>query len=161
MLMFRKMRRFKQLLTKEETVAIFERGQEGILAVQGDDGYPYAVPVNYIYKDGEIYFHGGTAGHRYDALKRCDKVSFCVIDKNTVVPEKVTTYFRSAVAFGRAHILEGDEETANAARMLAYKYSADFPDAIEEEIRTSMGHLCCVRIDIEHMTGKQAIELVK
>lgn len=81
--MFRKMRRFKQELSKEECMEILKNEPRGVLSVLGDDGYPYGMPVTHWYneKNGKIYFHGAKSGHKIDAIKNCDKVSFCVYDK--------------------------------------------------------------------------------
>ena len=157
---FRKMRRFRQELSKEETESILKEGSSGVLACMGDDGYPYAVPLSYVYDDGCIYFHMAKSGHKADAMAGCDKVSFCVIGQDLIVPEEVTTYFRSAIAFGRARILEGDEKMT-AARKLGDKYASSCPEAIEEDIRKNYNAMHMVEIKIEHMTGKEARELME
>lgn len=97
--MFREMRRKRQLLPTEESVAILERMTNGTLALHGDDGYPYAVPVSYVYADGKIYFHSAMQGHKVDAILRNDKVSFCVVEQDEVKPAEFTTYFRSVIVF--------------------------------------------------------------
>ncbi len=157
--MFRKMRRFNQQLSLSESIEILEKGKTGVLAVLGDNGYPYAVPLNYVYENGKIYFHCAKAGHKISALQNCEKVSFCVIDKDDVSAEEITTYFRSVIVFGKAEILTEKEDIMKAARILGLKYckNADF---IDREIRHFMSTLCCVKISVEHMTGKQAKELV-
>ena len=157
---FRKMRRYRQELTAEETQAILREGTHGVLACAGDDGYPYAVPLSYVYDQGCVYFHMAQSGHKADAMARCEKVSFCVVGQDLIVPEDVTTYFRSAIAFGRARILEGDEKMT-AARKLADKYASSCPEAIEKDIRDNYDNMHMMEIRIEHMTGKEAIELVR
>lgn len=157
---FRKMRRFRQELSFEETEGIFRNGTSGVLACQGDNGYPYAVPLSYVYRDGCIYFHMAQTGHKADAMAACEKVSFCVIGQDRIVPEEVTTYFRSAIAFGKARILAGDEKMT-AARLLADKYASSCPEAIEKDIRDNYQNMHMVEIRIVHMTGKQAIELLE
>ena len=57
--MFRPMRRFKQQLTMERCEEILQKGSYGVLAVLGDEGYPYTVPLNYHYHNGKIFFHSG------------------------------------------------------------------------------------------------------
>ena len=126
--MFREMRRSKQQLSREEAAAVLERGTTGVLAVSGDDGYPYAVPVNYVYAAGKIFFHCAVSGHKLDAIGKCDKVSFCVIDQDQVVGEEYTTYFRSVIAFGRARVLEGEEKLRPLVE-LCEKY---YPDHLEQ-----------------------------
>ena len=86
--MFRDMRRIKQVLSQEENIKILERNTAGVLAVTGDDGYPYAVPISYVYADGQIYLHSAKTGHKRDGIMRNRKISFCVVDQDQVVPEK-------------------------------------------------------------------------
>ena len=120
--MFRTMRRDKQLLSQEQTVAILEQGTAGVLALSGDGGYPYAVPISYVYSDNKIFFHSAVDGHKIDAVKRSDKASFCVVDQDCVVPEEYTTYYKSVIAFGRIRILTEDSEKNAAIELLAKKY---------------------------------------
>jgi nitroimidazol reductase NimA-like FMN-containing flavoprotein (pyridoxamine 5'-phosphate oxidase superfamily) len=105
--MFREMRRIKQLLSTEDTVAVMGRCTNGVLACIGDEDYPYAVPVSYIYSNNKIYFHSAKAGHKIDAIEKNQKVSFAVIDEDTIVSQEYTSYFRSVIAFGKARIVEG------------------------------------------------------
>ena len=156
--MFRKMRRFRQQLSDEETIKILENGKTGILSVNGDDGYPYTVPLNYLYKDGKIIIHGAKAGHKYDAMKNSDKVCFCVIDQDEVVPEKVTNYFRSVVVFGRVKIIEDETLRREAALAIGRKFGPE--EAVQEDMKRSYNNVVMYEINIEHMTGKEAIELV-
>ncbi len=158
--MFRKMRRFKQQLPDEEAVRILENEKTGVLAVLGDDGYPYTVPLNYVYSGGKIYFHGAKEGHKLDAIRNCDKASFCVIAQDDVVAERLLTHFRSVIAFGRVRVLETDEEIYQAARLLGLKYNSD-SDFIEKEIKREWAGLACIEFTPEHITGKEALELTK
>ena len=158
--MFREMRRKRQLLPTEESIAILEKMTNGTLALHGEDGYPYAVPVNYVYADGKIYFHSATTGHKVDAIMRNDKVSFCVVERDEIKPAEFTTCFRSVIAFGKARILEDEDEKQLALRLLADKYSHGEP-GVEDEIAKGFNHLLMVEITVEHLTGKEAIELVR
>lgn len=158
--MFREMRRKRQLLPTEESVAILERMTNGTLALHGDDGYPYAVPVSYVYADGKIYFHTAVKGHKVDAIMSNGKVSFCVVELDEVKPAEFTTYFRSVIAFGKARILENLDEKQFALRLLANKYSHG-EAGMEAEISKGFSHLLMVEITVEHLTGKESIELVR
>ena len=158
--MFREMRRKKQLLSKEATEIILETGLVGILGVQGDDEYPYTVPVNYAYENGIIYFHSAKTGHKLDGIQRSSKVSFCVVNEDEIVPEKFTSYFRSAIAFGKATIVNDDAVKQHALELLVRKYSPGLEAEGAEEIRKGWKKLCVVEIMIDHITGKEAIELV-
>ncbi len=156
--MFRAMRRTRQELSRAETEDILRRGKTGILAVHGDDGYPYTVPINYVYRDGKIYIHCAKAGHKFDAMARDDKVCFCVIDRDEVVPDEFATHYKSAVAFGRARLLEG-EAIARAAWDLGAKYNPD-PAKVQKAVEKDLAHVACFEITIDHLTGKQAKALV-
>lgn len=160
--MFREMRRKKQLLSEADCAAVLERGTSGVLAVSGDDDYPYAVPLSYVYHDGKIYFHCAKSGHKIDAIKRNEKVSFCVVDQDKIVPEEYTTYFRSVIAFGRARFIEDDAKRREAVAVLGRKYA---PNNSEERLNQAIDNewnpLCMAEITIDHMTGKEAIELVR
>lgn len=160
--MFRELRRKKQLLSQEETTAILMRGTSGVLALSGDDGYPYAVPISYVYDGGKLYFHCAKSGHKLDAVRRSEKASFCVIAQDQIVPEEYTTYFRSVIAFGRIRVLEEDEEKRAAIEKLALKYA---PNGTREgrahEIQREWTSLCVLELSIEHITGKEAIELAR
>ncbi|OPZ42710.1 MAG: Pyridoxamine 5'-phosphate oxidase [Actinobacteria bacterium ADurb.BinA094] len=159
--MFREMRRKRQLLSDEESVAMLRSCSCGVLAVHGDDGYPYAVPLSYAYDDGRLFFHCAAAGHKLDALARSDKVSFCVIAADEVAPSTFTTHFRSAVVFGRARVLTDDAQRRHALECLAKKYSPDHLGAADAEIEREWRRVCVLELAIEHMTGKAAIEIVR
>jgi hypothetical protein len=154
------MRRKKQLLPEPETIAMLEACTSGVLALHGDDGYPYAVPLSFAYEDGRLYFHAATAGHKLDALARSDKASFCVIAADDVVPSTFTTHFRSAIAFGRARLVTDDGEKRHALLLLAGKYSRDYLGKADAEIDGEWKRTAVIRLAIEHLTGKAAMELV-
>ena len=157
--MFRKMRRFKQQLTDEQAREVLTRGKTGILAVMGDEGYPYTVPINYVYADGKIYMHSAQSGHKIDAIRAYDKASFCVIDADDVVPADYSTNFRSVVAFGRARIIEDEEAKMASLRLLGDKYNPNQPEALDSEVAHGFKRLHMIEFEIEHMTGKQSKEL--
>ena len=114
--MFREMRRHSQQLSPEESREVLARCTSGVLAVSGDGGYPYAVPLSFAYREDKLYFHCAKTGHKLDALLRDNRAGFCVIDQDRIVSEEFTTYFRSVILFGRARILDDpDEKRANTA----------------------------------------------
>ena len=158
---FRAMRRKRQQLLEEESVAILKKATAGTLALLGDNDYPYAVPLSYVYQEGRVYFHSALAGHKVDAIRKCDKASFCVIEQDDVQPEKYTTFFRSVIAFGRIHIIEDEHEKLETARMLGNRYNPNHDEALQKEIEGGLSRMLMIRFDIEHLTGKEAIELMK
>lgn len=159
--MFREMRLSRQALSEEACIDVLRRGTAGVLATAGDDGYPYAVPLSYLYHEGKIFYHGAKDGHKIDAILRNEKVSFCVIDQDKVVPKEFTTYYRSVIVFGKAHIMEDEAEKRNAIEKLAARYSPHHEAGRLRAIDSLFQQVCLIEIDIEHMTGKEAFELVK
>ena len=153
------MRRKRQQLSEEESIGILQKATSGTLALLGDGGYPYAVPISYVYHDGKLYFHSAMEGHKADAIRKCDKASFCVIEKDDVQPEKYTTFFRSVIAFGRIYIVEDEHEKLEVARMLGDRYNPNQDEALQKEIESGLSRMLAIRFDIEHLTGKEAIEL--
>ena len=158
--MFREMRRKMQALTAEETAEILKRNTSGVLSLNGDDGYPYGVPLSYVYLDSKLYFHCAGAGHKLDSILKDDKVSFCVIDQDQAVGEEYTTYFRSVIAFGRARVLEGAEKLRPLVE-LCEKYYPGHLEQTRQKAEHALKNVSIVEVTIEHMTGKTAMELVK
>lgn len=156
-----KMRRFRQLLPEEETMDILKNGTNGVLALCGSDGEPYAVPISYVYADGKLYFHGAGVGHKHDIIKENPRASFAVVQQDEIVPEKFTTYFKSVIAFGTIKYAETREEIRHGIEFLAKKYSPlETDEAVQAEIAASGKGMRVFVLEIEKITGKQAIELV-
>ena len=158
---FRDMRRKRQQLSESESIGILQKATSGTLALLGDNGYPYAVPISYVYHEGKMYFHSALSGHKVDAIRQCDKASFCVIEQDDVQPKKYTTFFRSVIAFGRIHVIEDEAEKLSTARMLGNRYNPNDDESLKKEIESGLSRMLMIRFDIEHLTGKEAIELVK
>ena len=158
---FREMRRKRQQLSEEESISILKKATAGTLALLGDNDYPYAVPISYVYADGRLYFHSALSGHKVDAIRKCDKASFCVIEQDDVQPKKYTTLFRSVIAFGRIHIIEDEQEKLKMARMLGNRYNPNDDESLQKELEQGLSRMLMIRFDIEHLTGKEAIELVR
>ena len=160
--MFRELRRGRQALPEAESLAILERGSHGVLVVLGDGGYPYAVPLNYVYEGGAVYFHCARAGHKYDAVRACPRASFCVIDRSDVVPEDYSTNFRSVIAFGEVREVTDEAAKRRAIERLALKYAPDDSEANRAAaIDREWGALCVLELRIEHLNGKESTALAK
>ncbi len=158
---FRPMRRIRQQLSDEESISILEKATSGTLALLGDNGYPYAVPISYVYSEGKLFFHSALSGHKIDAIRNCDKTSFCVVDQDAIIPKKYTTFFRSVIAFGRIHIIEDEAEKLAVARLIGNHYNPNDDESLQKEIESGLARMLAIRFDIEHLTGKEAIELVR
>lgn len=158
--MFREMRRNRQQLSPEESLDILKNSTSGVLSVLGDDGYPYGVPLSYAYHEGMLVFHSATSGHKVDAIESNPKASFTVIDQDKVVPPEFTTYFRSVIAFGKTRIVESDDEKLKLLRILGERYWPGHLAETDEEIRPRLKHMHVIAFEVEHLTGKQAKELM-
>jgi len=158
--MFREMRRNKQSLNEDEIEKVLNRCTNGVLACIGDNDYPYAVPLSYVYHNGKIYFHSAKSGHKVDAITKNPKVSFAVVDEDRIVSAEYTTYFRSVIAFGKARIAEGNEHL-DAFRALVEKYSKDQKAEDKEKEIINCKNALIIAIDISHITGKEAIEFAR
>ncbi len=160
--MFPKMRRQAQQLSPEQCRQILLNGSSGILSMMGENGYPYGVPLSYVYHEGKLIFHGATQGHKFRALQSCNKASFCVIAKDEVVAEQYTTHFASVIAFGKVRMLtEFNEEMIALMMPLAQKYHPHGNDqGHHRAIENEKDGLCVFVMEIEHLTGKAAKELI-
>ncbi|WP_405357659.1 pyridoxamine 5'-phosphate oxidase family protein [Ruminococcus sp.] len=156
-MVFRKMRRFKQQLNNEECESILRAQKRGVLAVLGDGGYPYAVPLNFVYDNGCIYFHSAVEGHKLDAIRSCDKGSFNVLGEPQKADDGWSYFFDSVTAFGRLREVTDTVEKTDHLRQLGNKY---FPDTAmtESDIQKNGGRCAVIELKIEHMTGKHVHE---
>ena len=154
---FREMRRFKQALTQEECRAILKEGKRGVLAVLGDGGYPYAVPLNFVYADGRLYFHMALSGHKLDALRSCDKCSFNVLKQGEKSDDGWSYFFDSVTVFGRLREIGDAAEKVERLRLLGQKY---FPtvEMVDSDIERNGARCTVVELKIEHMSGKHVHE---
>ena len=160
--MFRPMRRSAQALGVDACREVLSRGTSGVLALLGDGGWPYAVPMSYAFDGEKLYFHCAREGHKLDAIRREARASFCVVDRDEVVPEEYTTYFRSVIVFGRVRVLENEAQMRAAIELLARRYfPQDSAENRHRAIEREWAGLCMLEMDIEHMSGKEAIELAR
>ena len=157
--MFRSMRRFKQQISQQDCDQVLTEQWRGVLSLLGDDGYPYGVPMDFLYDPDKkrIYFHGALAGHKIDAIRRYDKASFCVIDQGTRKEGDWALYFNSVIVFGRIRVIEDRQTTIDVARRLGLKY---FPtvEMVDEDLARNLDRVACFELEIEHMTGKHVHE---
>ena len=144
--MFREMRLKDQALSRAEIEDILAKTTHGTLALNGDDGYPYSVPVNFVYSDGKIYF---------DCMSRDDKVSFSVVGMEDVKSDKFTSDFSSVIIFGRVKILKEREEKLQVMYKMVGKFSPDHMEGGRKYAENGC-EACGYEITIEHMTGKRA-----
>lgn len=156
--MFRKMRRFKQEISHEECVEVLTTMKRGVLSVAGEDGYPYGMPIDHWYNeaDGKIYFHGAKAGHKIDALRADNRVSYCVMDEGYREEGDWALNIRSVIIFGKIRFVEFDKEP-ELVREICVGMSAKFtddPNYADDEIAKVGKNVLCLELTPDHMTGK-------
>ncbi len=153
--MFRELTRKKQKLTQEDCIEVLKNETRGVLSVNGDDGYPYALPINHYYneEDGKIYFHSGKIGYKIDALKKDDKVSFCVFDQGVRSPGQWYYVVKSVIVFGRIAIIEDPDRIVDITTRLSHKFTDD-EDYIQGEIKKDLRNTYLLELTPENMCGK-------
>ena len=151
--MFRGMRRADRQANDEQAKLILEKAEYGVLSTLSENGYPYGVPISYVYVDDCIYLHSAKTGHKLDNISANDKVSFCVVSQKESIPEKFSTSYQSVVYFGQASQIEGEEKKA-ALLALIKKYAPGHIESGTEYVNNAMEKTIVVKIVCEHMTGK-------
>ncbi len=154
---FREMRRFKQQLSGEECEQLLKNAPRGVLAVLGDGGYPYAVPLNFVYDGGCLYFHSALSGHKLDAVHAYEKGSFNILKQGGLSDDGWSYYFDSVTVFGVLREVTDEAEKTEKLRKLGNKY---FPnkEMTESDIRKNGARCTVIELRIEHMTGKHVHE---
>lgn len=159
---FREMRRSRQSLAPEQCSAILREATHGVLAVVGDGGYPYGVPLSHAYSAGHLYFHCALTGHKVDAIRGEAKASYTVVAQDRVVEERFTTAYRSVIAFGRVRIVDdATEREAILRRIAGALCPSQSAAAVEAEIASAFSRTLVLDMAIEHLAGKQGRELMK
>ena len=151
--MFRKMRRAKQELSEEECIDILINQPRGVLALLGDYDYPYALPMSHAYVDGKIYFHGAKTGHKNDAVKNHEKVSYCVMDEGVLNDDGWSYTFRSVIVFGKITTLTDKDEKIDRLTYLGDKFFPTHEETVKE-INRLIDKTEVFEISIDHMGGK-------
>ena len=154
-MMFRKMRRFKQQITEEECREVLQNAKRGVLSLLGEDGYPYGLPINHWYceEDGKLYFHGAKEGHKIEAIRKCDKASFCAYDEGYRKDGEWALNIKSVIAFGRISLVEDEEVARKICTHLVGKFIDD-KEYLEKELKNALPRVQCLEMSIEHVTGK-------
>ena len=153
--MFRQMRRFKQQVSEETCHKVLREQPRGILSVLGDDGYPYGMPLDHWFSEAEnkLYFHCAKEGHKLDAIKACDKVSYCVMDEGFRKEGEWALNINSVIVFGRMSIVTDDEKKREICTNICHKFTDD-EEYLQKELESAFPRVCCLELKIEHMTGK-------
>ena len=157
--MFRKLTRIKQELSRAECEDVLRQSLRGVLAVNGEDGYPYALPLNQYYdaESATIYFHSGKAGYKIDCLSRSDKACFTVTDEGERRDGEWWLTFRSVVVFGRVERVTDGGEIERISRALSHKFTRD-EGYIDREIDKYAPATLLLALHVEDIQGKTVRE---
>ena len=152
---FRKMRRFRQEIPEDECKELLTYLPRGVLSLVGDQGYPYGVPLDHLYceEDNRIYFHCAKEGHKLDAIKACNKASYCVMDGGFRKEDDWALNIKSVIVFGKISIVEDEALKIKICSDLTHKFTDD-EEYLRKELKNALGRVCCLALDIEHMSGK-------
>ena len=154
--MFREMVRKNQQLSQQQCIELLKSETRGVLSVLGDEDYPYASPMNHFYNDddGCIYFHCGTQrSHRLDALRKHDKVSFCLFDSGYRKEGEWALNVKSVIVFGKMEIIDDMQTIIDIAYKLSCKFTDD-DEYIKKEIEQHAHHTLLLKLIPEHISGK-------
>ena len=155
---FRHMRLSENQMTEEDARKQLEKADHGTLALVGDNGYPITIPINFVYKDNKILFHGANAGQKFELIQKAPKASFCVITKDDIRPEFITSLYESAIAFGTVREIKDDEAKMDCLVSVLEKYMPQVMEAGKKYIQDSWDAVACFALEIEHITGKFGTE---
>ena len=142
-------------INQEAAEKLLAGGNHGTLAVNGDDGYPYAVPVNYVYDSGSIYIHSAKYGYKIDALNRDSKVCFTAVVNEKIEQSMFTSAYRSVIAFGKVSFVEDETERRRILEQFIYKLTPDYIESGMKFVDGAIAKTALLKIDIEELTGKE------
>jgi len=148
------MRRTDRALSEAEARDLVAKADYGFLTTVGADGWPYAVPLNHVLAGDLLYCHSARTGHKVENLAQEERVSFSVVTRAEILPQRLTTLYESAILFGRAAVVEDPAERQRALELLGERFCAGFKPEVEAEIRKDGPRTAVLRIRIERITGK-------
>lgn len=151
--MFKPMRKSAREIFDQEIIDILNKGEYGVLATVGENGYAYATPLSYVYFNKAVYFHCALEGSKLDNIRNNDKVSFCVVGNTKVLSKEFSTEYESVIVFGRAAEVQ-EEEKKEVLLAIVNKYSKGFENEGIAYINRAVNKTCVVKIQVDNITGK-------
>lgn len=151
----RPMRRKDRQIPEAEARALLEKAEYGVLASASAEGLPYATPLSYVFLEGKIYFHCARTGQKVENISAMPDVCFCVVGATQPVYDgSFSTFYESALAFGRACLVENTQEKTAALRALCEKYLPEHMDKADDDIAQSFARTALWCINVEYVSGK-------
>lgn len=153
----REMRRGERLLPFEETEKCLIGENWGVLSVHGDEGFPYGVPMNYVWDNGTVLMHcTGKSSHRLDSLRRDNRVCFTVVPEHTLDRPHWTTLYTSVIIFGTAEIIEDGGEKLAAMRAFMRGLAPEMTEEAISSCDPKSPSLVMLRVRPVRITGKRS-----
>ena len=152
------MRLSENQMTEEDARKQLEKADHGVLALVGDNGFPITIPISFVYKDNKIMFHGAIEGQKFELIQKEPKASFCVVTKDDIRPEFITSLYESAIVFGTVRQIKDDEAKMDCLISILEKYMPQVMEAGKKYIQDSWDAVACFELEIEHITGKFGTE---
>jgi Predicted flavin-nucleotide-binding protein len=157
--MFRELRRIRQKLSNDDAFKLLKNNNYGILSLNGLDGYPYGVPVNYLLKDQTLYFHGASSGLKYELINKDSKSSFCVVDESFVDGETYSNYYKSVICYGKVSIVVDETKRENILKEFCYQFNKD-KEKNQEYIGKFIKSTTVYEFKIDEISGKVATKFI-
>lgn len=152
-----KMRRIDRAMSDEETLKLVKEGEFAVLSLVDVNGLPYAVPLDYIYHENALYFHGAQEGRKIDAMKLNQRACAVILGETTVVPEKFSRKYTSVIIQGVMEIIDDSETKRRVMNELVQQYSPDFKEKGNLMIEKSFHETAIFKLKIESISGKHGI----
>ena len=148
------MRRKDRKLDEQVAVSLLEHCEYAVLSTIGEDGNPYGIPISPVLEGKNLYFHCALEGTKLQNIRNHPAVCITCVGETRLVPEKFTTEYQSAIAFGTASMVEDEEEKVRILYLLCQKYAASNLDAFDREVKRSLHRTVICKIAITEWSAK-------
>lgn len=148
------MRRQDKKLERQQALEVLANAEYGNLATIDGHGRPYATPVSFAVEGKSIYIHCAKEGKKISNIKANCEVCFSAVGRTKLLPGEFSTAYESAIANGRAFIVDDEQEIQRALMLLVEKYAASSMDKAPAYIDGFIDSVAIVRIDMYKLSGK-------
>lgn len=151
-------RRRDKLMDETSARALLKKAEYGTLALVDEDGYPYAIPVNYVW-DGRdrLYIHCAPEGKKLRALVAHAEVCFSVVGEVRLQAAALTCEYESVVLRGKAHLCRDDAERWEALMLLLDKLAPEYKEKSIEPTKKSFPRVAIICIELTEFSGKRKV----
>lgn len=151
------MRRMSHKMSEEETLELVKKSKYAVLSLVDVDGLPYGVPLDYIYQDHALYFHGAKEGRKIDGMKKNPRGCAVILGDTSVVPDKFGRKYSSAIIEGSMEFIDEPETKRKVMTYVVEQNSPDFKEKGNVIIEKMLNQVLIYKMNIETMSGKHGI----